>query len=361
MYEKLVESDLVEADFSRIFELATLTETTSNNTSNGEAKPANYNWGKDLKNRLEANKQLNSDVRKSQYELETEFFTEFFNWLFKDEELTRRAMRVGGSLQNDLKVFGFNKRKNPVLAFLCTRHVQTNILMPGLLNASTYQAIHKAIVNNLIADSEFFKANDYNIIYCTDLYKKSVSEIDKYINAQARILKPSAEVYTVDDLAKNKRAFFNIKTIKELNISKRVAKVQKIPADKLPSAKSVSTTLNSTAFVSKFSSGAASTDNNDDDDNTEEAAVTSKQTASINTIVRELQKSPAAAFATIQYLGITNKLPEAQHALDQAIFSQLTSKEIAVATTKVSSLLAKLKLSEKDARALLTTIMSYMQ
>lgn len=355
MSEKLLEYDFVTDDFSRIFEDASASNTAPNNLTNGEVKQATPNWSKDLKDRLETNRQLSPDSRKSLYELETEFFTEFFDWFFRDTELTKQAMRVGGELQKDLKVFGFNRKKNPILGFLYIAHVRAKILRPGLLNASTYRAIRKAVINNSIADSEFFKANDYNIIYCVDLYKKPEAEMTEYINQQSRILKPSAVEYTVDDLAKNKKAFFYIKTIKEPNIAKRVENVWAEPNNKLPAATSVNTKLNSIDFVESFTEYSPETKNR-----TTSTARSAKRTTSISAIANKLQsaKSSAPAFAVIQYLGMVNNLPEAKQALESPVFSRLTAEEIATATTKVTPLLNKLTLSEKDAKALIAFIIA---
>jgi hypothetical protein len=353
MPEKLLEYDFVTDDFSSIFEDTSTSKAAHNNSANGEVKPVTHNWSKDLKDRLETNKQLSPKSRKSLYELETEFFTEFFDWFFKDTELTRQAMRVGGELQKDIKIFGFNRKKNPILGFLYTSHVRTKILKPGLLNASTYRAIRKSVIDNSIADSEFFKANDYDIIYCADLYKKKEAEMTEYIKQQSLILKPSAAEYTVDDLAKNKKAFFYIKTIKELDINKRIAKVYTEPNDKLPAATNANTKLNSLDFVESF------TEHKEETGRGTTNTGGTKRTTNISAITNKLlsAKSPAPAFAVIQYLGVANRLPEAQQALAQPVFSRLTAKEIATATTKVAQLLDKLTLSEKAAKELIDSIL----
>lgn len=152
-----------------------------------------------------------------------------------DPALVKKLLALGEPFKKACEVLGYNidnkNGGNPILAFVLQDYVIQNLINTGDLNVSTFKAIYNAVAKQLVADSEFFKDNDYNIIYCKKLYKKTPKEIENYLILQSEILRPTAEVYTKQDQEKNRKIFLYIKDIKnnsneeELNIIKRAAKI----------------------------------------------------------------------------------------------------------------------------------------
>lgn len=194
-------------------------------------------WKKLLAARMEANDALSAAEKKTQYEVESKFFREFFteNW---GHEIGERLVSIGDPLTKAIKVLGFNPAKNPILGFIRQKRVVTSLIATKKLNVETFKAIYNAVANNLIAHSELIKEKpkneEYNIIYCLDLYNKPVKEMLEYIKLQSQILKVSATQYTEADQLKNKRAFLYVDAIKEQEENKRATEINKLSNDQLP-------------------------------------------------------------------------------------------------------------------------------
>jgi hypothetical protein len=238
MSEKLLEADFLTVDLKSTFsrqmsdegsasdELAATQIEIEAPENSSPQRQTSFDWGKELKNRLESNRKMSSEARQSEYEIETKFFKEFFsaNW---DPDCAKQLMLMGEPLRKALKVLGFDKRVNPILGFISIKYVQEKLIKTKLLNVNTFKAIYNAVAKKLVADSEFLKANDYNIIYCQDLYKKPLTDIEKYLKAQSTILKTSLDTYTADRQLFNKKVFVYIPKVKELDPEKRAKLIKK--------------------------------------------------------------------------------------------------------------------------------------
>lgn len=127
-------------------------------------------------------------IRKSKGEAELEFFNAFFNCYWSRKVTTR--LLHNHLLQSDIKALGFDPLLNPILAFFLNPFTK-ELLESGLLDEIKYKAIHNSVANHLMAESEYFKENNYNILYCLDLYNKTAADIETYLTYQKSILKPS--------------------------------------------------------------------------------------------------------------------------------------------------------------------------
>lgn len=206
----------------------------NNHTTNNVEEQQIVNWGAELEKRLATNKKMSPESRKTDYEIEIEFFKEFFNnsknsnnennW---DAACAKQLLLIGDQLRKVFKILGFSKKTNPIFAFICDNYVKENLIKTKLLDISTFKVILKALVKKQIASSEFYKANDYNLLYCPAFYEKSIKEMEEYINIQSNILKTSVSSYSNEDLLKNKKTFILIDQINEFDTDKRIPLIQK--------------------------------------------------------------------------------------------------------------------------------------
>ena len=132
----------------------------------------------------------------------------------KDPALVKKLLDLGEPFKTACKKLGYKVKQengsNPILAFVLQSYVQERLITPGLLNRNTFKAIYNAVAKNLVADSEFFSTNNYNIIYCQDLYRKTASEMESYLKEQSQILTTSASSYSSKVQTANKKAFIHI-------------------------------------------------------------------------------------------------------------------------------------------------------
>lgn len=364
---KLLESEFLTVDLSSLFnntksedeKTATLGATTETTTKSLLPPKGEWlQWGELRKQRLAANHSKSSEERRSDYDVEAEFFKEFYtaNW---EKEIAEKLLLLGEPLKKVLRVVGF-KRSNPILGFINQEFVQKVLLHTDLLNVNTFIAIYNAVANELVADTEFFKRNDYNIIYCKDLYRKSPSEMEEYLKLQQSFLKPSARQYLPTDLIRNKIAFFHIADIKELNITKRVEtinklyKENKLAADKIPSALGSKTTLNNLDLIKEFQDKLGLKPTGKKNKNAHMSA------KAMNSLVAKLVR-PSDCFAVIQHLSITTGVVEAKNALKHEKFKGLTGEQIAKATAAMAPHLNKGTLPDEEVRSLVTMILGKLE
>lgn len=366
MSKQLLESDFLTTDLSAIFKSSSSTAQTNNfsiQDTSGEVedtsemsvpKPGNYDWDKDLKDRIRSNNQVDQTARENNYVIEEQFFKEFFTNLFRKnankEELAKRALQIGDLLRKDIKVLGFKKDKNPIIKFLDNIWVQQNLLKTGLLNSNTYKAIHNAVAKNLMADSEFQTSNDYNIIYCRDLYHKSAKDMEMYLVLQHANLGPNNYIggkYNTSIQNKNKKIFFYIKAIKEQNIEKRKKAISNFSGG-LPSAKQTDTVLNH-IDLARAVSGINHINRN-------VANHSINASKSINGLTGKITNTEQL-FAALQYLSIVTGDIEANRALKHSRFSNLRTEEIVPATSYIAQIMSKNTLSNDEASGLLSTLL----
>lgn len=348
---------LLESDFLTVNLDSILKTKSSSGQANAAAegsiaatpRPANFDWKKELETRLTANKLAKPETRKSEYEIENQFFTEFFtNFFAGNQAAVKRALLIGSLLQKDIKILGFVADSNPVLSFL--KVALDRLLVPGRLNAVTYRAIHNAVAKGLMADSEYQEENDYNILYCLDLYTKSAAEIEEYLTIQSRILSASNYPYNNTTKANNRRALFYIDAIKEQNVDLRKKAIKTaIKDNELPSALNSATKLNSIELASNFAGMPFSSD-------TGNKSTNNKKAADIQRIVQNLD-TLAQQFAALQYLNLVTGAAEAQKALQHKAFNTVDPKELAVATPYVKQLMQNQRYTADKVTALVSAIL----
>jgi hypothetical protein len=311
-------------------------------------------WGKELKGRLAENNQQPSDLRESDYDIEAKFFEDYFNYGDSawDAYCAEQLLGFGAPLKKAIKVLGFDKNINPILGFLTDDTVIRNLIQTKLLNINTFKAIYTAVAKKLVANSEFFTSNDYNIIYCQDLYKKPVAEMLKYLELQSRILKTSTSAYTVADQEKNKKIFFHLEAIKELDIEKRAAAIKSLPASTiLPNAYDPDTVLNSLNLANTLS-GRANTNNNNVSNKK-----TGKKTSSATATAGKLGSEPAQLFAAIQYLGMTTDAPEVNRALQHEAFKSISTDKLITAMGEVLPIMKQAQLQDDDVKSFIDQLL----
>ena len=275
-------------------------------------------WGKELDNRLEANKKLSREARSEDYEVEIEFFKDYFNINFKD--CAKELLDIGQPLRKALTVLGFDNTVNPILGFISIKEVQEKLIKTKLLNNKTFLAIFNAVAKNLVADSEFFNYNDYNIIYCQDLYRKSASEMEDYLKLQNKILKVNVESYDNNVKLKNKKVFIYIDDIKELNIDRRAEQVNNYNNKSIVAINDPSVKLNNLKLATAISSKSGSKNDNKN--------IKTHLSATAQRSLVDKVNSPSEIFAAIQYISLNTDSKAAVAALSNEVFRSLSAEQM---------------------------------
>lgn len=296
-------------------------EDNISNTANTDV-----DWAKELDRRLTTNKQLSPESRKKDYEIRQQFWTDFYTALFG--EAVAKSLLPIEQLQEDIKILGFKKQTNPLLIFFGNKYVQTALLNTGLINSNTYKAIHNAKARVLVADSEFLEANEYNILYCRNLYQRSVSEIEAYLEAQKKSLPTNVSAYSPERLDRNKRIF--------LQLGQTSVKAKDAKLNSLAAVYDILNIKQKNTSVNKSS-----------EEETEDLEIDQE-------LVDLLTESKANAFVALQYIGGSLGHEKALKALSE--LSSLDSKTIATATTKVLPQLTSFKISDSVADDLVDAI-----
>ena len=307
-------------------------------------------WAKELKDRIEENQALDDDLRQSNYEIEAQFFKDYFNnnrstW---DADCAERLISFGEPLKKAIKILGFNRNINPILGFITNAYVVDKLIKTQLLNVNTFKAIYNAVSKKLVAHTEFMTLNDSNIIYCQDLYKRPASEIEKYLSIQSEILKPSASEYTVEDIEKNKKVFFYIKTIKEQG------KLVTLPTGvQLPSADDDNTRMNSLDFATLLS-GIRSNRSNVD-------AGADEVANGYRTLAGKIGNHRERAFAAIQYLSTTTDVPEAKTALKHEAFRAIPMEAFIAASADVTKIMKEADLPDIEIKPFISLLLGSLE
>lgn len=208
-----------------------LENTETANSYKGKKFPKNLNWKQELEDRLEANRLVSPDLKRPIQEIEDEFWIDCFVSLWP-EELLENLQLLGGYFKKDLLNWGFSADSNPMVAFLNQNFVQKKLLLTKKLNANSYMALHNAVVKKYLSLVEFRKFNDYNILYCLDLYNKLPADIYKYLELQKVILNPKKTSYSTEIQTLNKRIFIKLKSTDTNPVT--VAKAQlRVAKDKI--------------------------------------------------------------------------------------------------------------------------------
>jgi hypothetical protein len=305
--------------------------------SKAKSASTRIDWSKELKKRLDANNELAPESRKKEFDIENEFWLEFFTVTFG--ATVAKLLNNIELLKKDIQILGFKKQSNPLITFFQNKYVQNALVVSKLINSNTYKAVHNAFAKRLVSDFEFLKANDYNILYCRDLYNRAPTEIEKYLELQKQVLPANVKAYDEETVIKNKKIFLdgNQKTVRaaaaKLKSQKEILSLYKLSAGK--KAKS------------------NETDKADTDAETEEDTL---DTFDARTDLAAFVKTKEHTFTTLQYLGMTAKSQEALKALTSIDFGQLSSEKLIVASREVSAGMSRYRLTKDDVAEILDLI-----
>ena len=330
-------------------------EKTSNKAANILPEKANWAaWKNELDTRLKQNKEKSPAKQQTNFEIESKFFEDFFNSHWSDS--TVNLLALDDPFKKALKVLGLDPSKNPLLAFVTQKYVRDNLL-GELLNASTFKAIYNAVANKAVADSEFLKENDYNLIYCPDLYRRSPAEIEAYLTIQKGILRVDASTYSRDDQIKNKRVFLRLEDAEvtaELDTDKRIEKIKNYSIEKIYNLhmNSTSIKLNDIKIAQKISGLKLAS----------KADKTHINSKGQTNLAGKLTK-PSQIFAAIQFLSVNTASKNAIRALSNKAFETLNRDQITQATAWLASqeIMPKGELSAADADNLTDVLLSKLQ
>lgn len=341
--------------------------------------PRNLNripdWKKELEKRQTYNRSLPADKRTSEYNVESKFFEDYFYngnpaW---DKSCAKQLISLGEPLKKAMKILGFSRKTNPILCFITDRYVINNLIKTKLLNVNTFKAIFEAVANRLIANSELQIANDYNIIYCKDLYKKPAGEMLDYIKQQAKVLPPRGGEYSAEDMARNIKTFFYLEDIQEQGAKERKEAIDNLANDiTLPNAKSSSTRLNQLTFAKLMINGESVNDDTDDDgdtkvsnasDNPDEGSRLTSVDSFITKLVSGSDRKTAKArlFAALQYISMNTGNGYASSALGHDIFKDVAITEIISASKAIAGVMKSNKLANDEVKDFITTAVRYIR
>jgi hypothetical protein len=255
MSKILLENNIfITADLKALTTRVPKTFTPTEDTSSFEVKKQlskNLNWKQELEDRLNANRAVTQDLKKSPTQIKEEFWKDCFTTLWP-EDIYEYLNSLGDLFKQDLLTWGFIKQKNPMVAFLNQKFVQNKLLKTKKLNINTYKALHNAIVKKLISFEEYFKNNNYNLLYCIALYDLLPADIYKYLTLQAKVLSSTLGSYDIKTQLKNKQIFMKVEALSTLEISKGVQKQLKIPNKTIAAVKLSDMELNSLEFVQEI-------------------------------------------------------------------------------------------------------------
>lgn len=346
---KLLESDFLTVDLSSIAKnqrAANNINTVKQSATDKSNKQPISDWGKELETRLENNRKLSPEAQVSEYVIESEFFKEYFNknW---ESAVAKQLETIGEPLKKAIKVLGFARETNPILAFISNNNfVIPNLIKTKLLNEATFKAIYNAVAKKLVAQSQFLKENNYNIIYCPDLYKKPLAEIMKYLELQSNILSATAAKYTKADIAKNIKVFLELPGVTEKEFSKRLKQIDQANVAGI----SVQTMkLNSIKLATVIESKLGRTDQ--DGKHVHIGTEGQKQLA-------QKLNTPAKKLAAIQFISMTTNSVKAKEALVNEKFAKVSRNDLVKATLQIARDMPAGALLTKDADNLVSILLS---
>lgn len=373
MATKLFESDFLTIDIGSIMSKPKNSEGSDNKdkpasednqssiekTSQNKSKMTFEDWGKELQLRITRNREMSRESRLSEYDIETNFYEEFFNAKW-DSACAKQLMLIGEPLRKAFRDFGFSY--NPLLSFINQKWVRDNLIKTKLLNINTFKALSTAMREKLIAESEFLALRSYNIIYCRDLYNKSYSEIIKYLEAQRETLTvEGTKSYSAETQRKNSERFFkttkkkssvlHTKNKGDVKIKVKGEESEEVsPIDKsIPAvAYDVGTTLIPLSEVVP-----------DYETNVDRKKPRNKK--AIDNIVAKV-KTPAEIFVVLQHFSVSVRdCGKARVGLKHPKLSKISSNDIVSATASMSNFIANLEFTKSDRDALVDRLISKLE
>lgn len=303
-------------------------------------KGATFDWGKELKTRLEDNRKLPAQSKKDNAVIETAFWQEFFE-SFCPPEIAEILNNIE-QIKLDIKQLGFKAKVNPVLIFIKNKYVQTNLIGTKRINNESYKAIHNIIAKKAISYSELKSANKYNIIYCPDLYSKPAASILKYLTLQAKILDPSLSAFQDNTISLNLNTFLE----SGKDVRKSGAKLRKLDYIEKALGKMAG------------SKSSETDDLNSDDEATTASDSTSKEPdtktdkGAVKAILASIGDEKATIVAALQFIIMYTGNIKLIRPLE-AVAKKIQTKDLVSATKNVANILKEFSLSKTDAKKLI--------
>jgi hypothetical protein len=353
MPQKLYESDFLTVNLSNILNRQVTTNKTkpATNVKSNAQMPSKVpdlkqitDWGKELKRRINANNSLSAEAREKEYDIESKFFEDYFNnanpkW---DAVCAKQLMAMGEALRKALKVLGFDRTVNPILSFISDDYVISELIKPRLLNINTFKAIYNTVAKKLVANSQMFESNNYNIIYCKDLYKKPATEMLEYIALQSAILEVAADAYPADLQKINNMVFIHEDGVAEKEPAKRAA-IIKSNFDKLTTNGVKLGKLNSLKTAELIYKALSSIEVMDED--------------ALRALVAQL-KTAADKLAALQYLSFNTNSAAARSGMSNANLQAVPVNDLVKSTRAVAKLMSNKKITATNADAIAGLILS---
>lgn len=348
MPKQLLESDYLTVDLNAISNKQKTGDASGSGVGSKDLQQEDRaelsqitDWAQERKKRQVANVKQAPELRKDKSEVDMEFFNDYFENAYEewDAVCAKQLISIGEPLKKIFIVLGFDKNTNPILAFLLDDYVINSLLKTKLLNINTFKAIYNAVVKELVTYSELSTSNDYNIIYCQDLYKRSASEMISYLELQSEIL----EQGTSENIKKkNVFTFINDSSIHEKNINKYAEEVKARMATAQPGTVKKGV-LNKLELAKQIHHMLDSTESLD-------TSAQQKLSSKLNT--------PAQILAAIQFLSITTNNAKAKQALTNTKFSNVSTADLLKATSQIINIMPKGALDTKEVDAFVDSLLS---
>lgn len=378
MSERLLESDYFTVDLRALFgkkdeeeseETTNNTEeagaeeasTTDNDgaeeTEGGEKAPkekkpkaAKIDWAKELERRIAENEALDPETRESEGAIENKFWEDYFADPQWDPDVARIASSIK-LFRKDIKALGFDPKKNAILCFfLKNKTAIKNLIKPGLIDSSKYTVLHNALSKpRAVADSEFMRANKYNIIYCPDLYTKHAKDMETYLNLQKISLPTNVSFYSEETQERNIRIFLKVGQKDVTKASAKLNKISDIETILKKAGVDVDSVMNSSNGTSAGGNGGNGGNGN------------SKITRSdLLNIINRL--SVQQAQAALQYLGMTTNDKEVHKAMQKGFNARMPqASEIIEASFVIAKLFKGSTFSNSEAIELAEKLLERIQ
>lgn len=298
-------------------------------------KETHLAWGDLLTSRLADNR-----VRGDEALVVDKFFAEYFKTVWGGGAADQ-LIKIGPILTKDIRHYGWNISKNPVLAFIAQQYVSTNLLETKLLNGNTFKAIHNALAKKLVAHTEFLSKRNYNLIYCKSFYKMLPADMIKLLQLQAKILVPTSSKVTIQDQKINRMVFLLLKGNKGSTASeradyqyKRGQDLKALPHTLQPDAKLLDIEAANLVANKLNKIDLAAGDENDDTDSSSTLA----SNKVIRDLAKQLDKKYEKQYALMQYLSFNannSSVKKIQAFLSQERFKQISAAKVLEASQAV--------------------------
>jgi hypothetical protein len=192
-----------------------------------------------------------------------------------------------------------------------------------------------------MAHSEMFEANDYNILYCKDLYTKPAVDMEKFLELQKEFLPTNISSYSKARQTKNKSIFLQPGAISVQESEARLKSLEEI-----------------NEFTDRKKSSY------DDSDNSSASNKSSNKASTSRSDLLEVSKnlrSPSDILAALQLVSMSTGSNEATKALRSAGLKDVSIDKLMNSTIRVAKLLKNSKLSADNAASFVDVLLKRLQ